>query len=114
MSSTLLASGEPDRFGVEPEGVQVLCEHCSEIDFDRLGIVFREELSALRSRAKFCAFCELLLRQLNKSYGFASNKIGPVEIWRVQHGLALGSRSTPFLSIYRLPRKCREYLAICA
>jgi len=112
MSSALLAAGEIDGSGVESEGVQVLCEHCSEIDFNRLGIVMREELSALRSRAEFCTFCELLLRQLNKSYGFASNRTGPVEIWRVQHGLALGSRSKPLLSIYKIPCKRREYVGI--
>ncbi|KAI3324604.1 HET-domain-containing protein [Xylariaceae sp. AK1471] len=86
------------------EDISALCKRCLELDFRDLGLIAREELSALKERAKSCAFCELLHYKLETSGALGANNAGMVvEIWRVRNGLALNNRGTPMLSICKTP-----------
>jgi hypothetical protein len=76
-----------------------LCERCITLDFRRLGLVASEQFAFLKSRAKVCTLCQLLLHM----FGTGNRDIA--DIWRVKGGLTDRDGGTPILSIYRIPCK---------
>ena len=78
------------------------CESCSGLHFEKKGLLAREELSLLESRAESCPLCELLLGLFNMS------NTGIAEIWKVRGGLSKYEGGSPDLCIYRMPREYRQ------
>ncbi|KAJ3578871.1 hypothetical protein NPX13_g1697 [Xylaria arbuscula] len=83
-------------------GTSLTCEHCLELRFDNIGLVLREEVRLLQSRAKSCGLCELFHSI------WSSSNTHIAEIWRVNGGLSKHQGGSPELCIYRTPPNAVE------
>ncbi|KAI0906731.1 heterokaryon incompatibility protein-domain-containing protein [Ustulina deusta] len=97
ISSRIAESKGFNTLSITPQSAIAICERCLTLDFRSLGLIAREELCSLKSRAKSCALCELLLRT------FGTDNSSITETWRVKGGLAGHDGGTRTLSLYRIP-----------
>ncbi|KAI1122254.1 HET-domain-containing protein [Nemania abortiva] len=96
MSAHLMKTRGRNALRIFPMAEASLCERCLTLNFRALGLVAREQVTFLKSRAKTCTLCDLFLRVFDTSNMSSAS----IEIWRVKGGLALSGQGTPVLSIY--------------
>ncbi|KAK5631516.1 hypothetical protein RRF57_007230 [Xylaria bambusicola] len=97
IASRIIESKKFSTSGAFPETASSICKRCLTLNFESLGLIAREEVSLLKSRARLCALCKLLLM------AFCGSRTTITDIWRVKCGLGKHEGGSPDLSIYREP-----------